>query len=200
MGQVCAKLPTESYRAKPSNVISVTIDTISGKLPSSLSSLDPRNTQKNTVRSEYFIKGTEPKTADNVHTSVTVCSETGYLATPSCPSTRKVLGVKRPYTESSAVADIGYEVPHSYCPIHNPDPGRYPVSSSGKTNYNLNGAQLPDNSGTNPETPSDNTNGNNGNNGSNNTTPPANNTSSENENSNTDENGNSTIPDWLRLH
>lgn len=203
MGKVCKDIPTGSYKSKPSNVISVTIDTISGKLPSSLSSLDPRNIQKNTIRSEYFIKGTEPKTTDNVHTYVTVCSETGYLATPSCPSTRKVLGVKRPYTVSSSVADIGYEVPHSYCPIHNPDPGKYPVSSSGKTNYNFNGTQPPDNSETNPENPDDNineNNGNNGNNGNNNTTPPANNTSPGNENSNTDENGNSTIPDWLRPH
>nr|WP_315022240.1 transglycosylase domain-containing protein [uncultured Aminipila sp.] len=198
MGKVCAKIPAGSYNSKPSNVISVTIDTISGKLPSSLSSLDPRGT----VRSEYFIKGTEPKTTDNVHTYVTVCSETGYLATPSCPSTRKVLGVKRPYTISSSVGDIGYEVPHSYCPVHNPDPGKYPVSSSGKTNYNFNGVQpTPDNTGTNPENPGDNTNGNNGNNGSNNTTPPANGTSPGNgENNNTDENGNSTIPDWLLPH
>jgi len=195
MGKVCAKIPTENYHSKPSNVISVTIDTKSGKLPSSLSSLDPRGT----VHSEYFIKGTEPKTTDNVHSYVTVCSETGYLATPSCPSTRKVLGVKRPYTVSHSVADIGYEVPHSYCPIHNPDPGKYPVSSSGKTNYNFNGVQSPpDDTGT--ETPGDSTNGNNANNGSNNTTPPANGTSPGNgENNNTDENGNSTIPDWLKI-
>lgn len=196
MGKVCADIPTGSYKSKPSNVISVNIDTKSGKLPSSLSSLDPRGT----VRSEYFIKGTEPKSTDNVHTYVTVCSETGYLATPACPSTKNVLGVKRPYTVSSSVADIGYEVPHSYCPIHNPDPGKYPVSSSGKTNYDFNGAQPSDNSGTNTETPGENTNGNNGNNGNNNTTPPANNTSPGNTDDNTDENGNSTIPDWLLPH
>ncbi len=195
MGQICKGIPTGSYKSKPSNVISVSIDTISGKLPSSLSSLDPRRT----VRSEYFIKGTEPKTTDNVHSYVTVCSETGYLATPSCPSTRKVLGVKRPYTVNHSVADIGYEVPHSYCPVHNPDPGKYPVSSSGKTNYNFNGVQSPpDDTGT--ETPGDSTNENNANNGSNNTTPPANGTSpGSGENNNTDENGNSTIPDWLKI-
>lgn len=197
MGKVCAKIPTESYNSKPSNVISVTIDTKSGKLPSSLSSLDPRGT----VRSEYFIKGTEPKTTDNVHTYVTVCADTGYLATPSCPSTRKVLGVRRPYTISSSVGDIGYEVPHTYCPIHNPDPGKYPVSSSGNTNYNFNGVQpSQDNTGTNGQTP-DNTNGNSGNPNGNNTTPPANNTSpGSQEDDNTDENGNSTIPDWLLPH
>ncbi|QHI73342.1 transglycosylase domain-containing protein [Aminipila terrae] len=205
MGKVCAHIPRGTYHSKPSNVISVTIDTKSGKLPSSLSSLDPRGT----VRSEYFIKGTEPKSTDNVHTYVTVCSDTGYLATPSCPSTRKVVGVKRPYTVNPVVGDISYEVPHSYCPVHNPDPSKYPVSSSGK-NYNFNGGQPsqdnPDSNGTIP----DNT-GNNGNNPDGTTTPPANNTSpgngngnngngNGNGNGNTDENGNSTVPDWLIPH
>ncbi|WP_312354156.1 transglycosylase domain-containing protein [Aminipila sp.] len=199
MGQVCAKLPTESYRAKPSNVISVTIDTKSGKLPSSLSALDPRG---NTIRSEYFIKGTEPKTTDNVHTSVTVCAESGYLATPACHATKTVVGVKRPYTVSSAVGDINYEVPHYYCNLHNPDTAKYPVNPSGKPNSNFNGTESPGNSEENGENNSNNNNGNNGNSGNNgngNTSNGNNNPSSPND-GNTDENGNSTIPDWLLPH
>lgn len=208
MGKVCTNIQTGSYNSAPSNVVSVTIDTISGKLPSSLSSLDPRNTTKNTVRSEYFIKGTEPKTVDDVHTYVTVCTATGRLATPDCPFTKKVLGVKRPYMVNPVVADINYEVPHYYCNIHNPNPAKYPVNPGETTNYNFTGVPAPsntDSSITDSETDttdnntSENGNGNgngssnNGNGNSNgNTTPPDNDT--------TDENDNSTIPDWLLPH
>ncbi|QIB69848.1 hypothetical protein Ami103574_11175 [Aminipila butyrica] len=208
MSKVTASLPTGSYHAKPSNVISVTIDTISGKLPSALSSLDPRGT----VRGEYFIKGTEPTSSDNVHTYVTVCADTGYLATPSCPSTRKVLGVQRPYSINPVVKDIVYEVPHTYCGIHNPDPSKYPISSSGQLNSNFNGVQAPsEEPNTNEEEPNNGsgtdgtttppTNGNsNGNNNSNGGNGNGNGNGNNSGNGNTDENGNSTIPDWLIPH
>ncbi len=203
MSQVCAKIPTATYHAKPSNVISLTIDTKSGKLPSSLSALDPRGT----LRTEYFIKGTEPTTTDNVHTYVTVCSETGYLATPSCPSTRKVVGVKRPYTVNPIVGDIGYEVPHGYCNIHNPDPSRYPVGSGSKSNFTGIPSQG-DDTETNGEMPSNNNTGTGNSNGTGNGTTSPNNNSSGNGNNNgngsgngnTDQNGNSTVPDWLIPH
>ncbi|WP_331655168.1 hypothetical protein, partial [Aminipila sp.] len=154
------------------------------------------------IRSEYFIKGTEPKTTDNVHTSVTVCAESGYLATPACHATKTVVGVKRPYTVSSAVGDINYEVPHYYCNLHNPDTAKYPVNPSGKPNSNFNGTESPGNSEENGENNSNNNNGNNGNSGNNgngNTSNGNNNPSSPND-GNTDENGNSTIPDWLLPH
>jgi penicillin-binding protein 1A len=62
-----------SFPSAPGNVISVAIDTKSGRLPSELSALDPRGT----VRNEYFIKGTEPTTTDNVHVAVNVCNDSG---------------------------------------------------------------------------------------------------------------------------
>ena len=123
MRQVCSGLPTGSYLGAPDNVLSVAVDTKSGKLPSELSSLDPRGT----VRSEYFIKGTVPSEIDDVHTYVDYCTESGYLATPNCPSVSSGFGVKRPYTPNPSVGDRNYEVPHTYCPIHNPDTGLYPI-------------------------------------------------------------------------
>lgn len=203
MTQVCANIPTGKYHTAPSNVISVTIDTKSGKLPSSLSSLDP---EESTVRSEYFIKGTEPKTTDDVHQYVTVCTETGYLATPYCTSTKKVLGVKRPYMPNPVVADIKYEVPHYYCNIHNPDPGKYPVDPNGSINYNFNGVDstepeqeiidsndegnTEENQNNNPieVLPPSNTNGNKNNNNKNN---------NSSTNQETEE---SPAPDWIILN
>lgn len=123
MKRVCANLPTESFPAQPENVVSVQIDTKSGLLPSALSTLDDRGT----IRYEYFIKGTEPTEADNVHQSITACSYTGYIATPMCSATYARFGTMRPYVVDIEVSDLAYELPHYYCPLHNPDPLSYPI-------------------------------------------------------------------------
>ena len=123
MKQVCAGYSYGSFKTAPSNVVSVTIDTKSGLIPTELSYLDPRGT----VRSEYFISGTQPTGTDNIHQYKTACSASGYLATPSCPSTYQRFGVMRPYMVNPYVGDIAYEIPHYYCPIHNPDPSKYAI-------------------------------------------------------------------------
>jgi len=123
MKRVCASIPTESFPAQPSNVVSVQIDTKSGLIPTELSLLDERGT----VRYEYFIAGTEPTETDNVHTYATACSYTGYLATPYCGSTYSRYGVMRPYGADPVVTDIVYEIPHYYCNLHNPDTSLYPT-------------------------------------------------------------------------
>ncbi|HVI41939.1 MAG TPA: penicillin-binding transpeptidase domain-containing protein, partial [Anaerovoracaceae bacterium] len=114
-----------NFPSAPSDVISVAIDTKSGRLPSELSALDPR--PGGTVRNEYFIKGTEPTTTDNVHVAVTICSDSGYLATPYCPNTVSKVFVKRPYTVDPNVGDYSYEQPSYYCNLHNPDISQYPI-------------------------------------------------------------------------
>lgn len=126
MRQVCAGQPTGSFPSASENIIKVTIDSKSGMLPSSLSSLDPRGT----VTSEYFIKGTEPTKTDNVHVLVDICNESGYLATPECTSVSSKVGIKRPYGISN-VGDMNYEVPHYYCSIHNSNPETYPINPTG---------------------------------------------------------------------
>lgn len=108
-----------SYSSKPDNVIRVTIDTKSGLLATDASGSH--------TRKEYFTKGTEPTETDNSHQTVRVCKSTGYLATPSCPSTKKKSGILRPYNPNEKVGDIGRELPHYYCNKHNPNPKDYPV-------------------------------------------------------------------------
>lgn len=69
---------------EPDGLVRRTIDTQSGMLPSELSHLDPRGT----VRSELFIRGTEPTEVDNVHIKASVCIESGKLANfDYCPTT-----------------------------------------------------------------------------------------------------------------
>jgi penicillin-binding protein 1A len=158
MKRVHEGIPTGSFASAPSDVISVAIDTQSGRLPSELS------TMAGTVRNEYFIKGTEPTSTDNVHVSVNVCTESGYLATPYCPSTTSKVFVKRPYTADSNVGDITNEQPSYYCNLHNPDVTQYPIDPAKTLNPN---SGVWDGSSGNPDgggiTPVDPGNGGNGN-------------------------------------
>lgn len=128
MKQVHAGLPQGSF-PNAENVTSAEIDTKSGKLPSELSSLDPRET----IRSEYFVLGTVPTETDDIHVAVTICKDSGHLATPYCYNTENKVMVRR--KEGSVISygdfkvgDIEYEAPHYYCNLHNPDPHSYPIN------------------------------------------------------------------------
>ena len=164
MKQVVEGLPAGSFPSAPSDVISVAVDTKSGRLPSELSTLDPRGT----VRNEYFIKGTEPTTTDNVHVSVSICADSGYLATPYCPNVISKVFVKRPASDGSSVGDSAYEAPAYYCNLHNLDTVTYPINPTETLNpdFTWDGTITnPDGTTTNPTDPGNTTGGgtNNGN-------------------------------------
>ncbi len=93
--------------------------------------------------SEYFVKGTVQGGAEDFHKEVTICAETGYLATPECEHTATKMGIVRPGGSSwekvivesglrslgvSAEPDAKLDAPDYYCPIHNPNPVAYPIS------------------------------------------------------------------------
>lgn len=73
---------------QPSGVITAEIDGASGLLPSELTDYDPRGSQRTT---ELFAVGTVPTTKDNLHVSVSVCSQSGLRASYNCSTTSKVL-------------------------------------------------------------------------------------------------------------
>lgn len=144
MSKVHAGLPPRSFQ-RPENVVSAQIDTKSGKLPTELSYRDPRNT----VRSEYFVKGTVPGEYDDVHVELEVDISTNKLATPYCPPTliEKRVFVRRKIpvnTSASIPDDYGYEVPGE-CDVHYPGNGgiitdplsplpEIPINSGGNNN------------------------------------------------------------------
>jgi penicillin-binding protein 1A len=110
---------------RPGGLVSVDICTLSGQRPSELCALDPRGSH---VRSELFIKGTEPA-ADNVctvHVIKDVDIETGKLATQYCPSplVQSKVFVQRPEPfipqpgQTQVPADLIYEAPTEYCDKH----------------------------------------------------------------------------------
>lgn len=111
---------------EPSGIVKLQIDRISGKLPSELSALDPRGT----IRTEMFLRGTEPTEEDDVHVMLEICTESGLLAGEHCPVTLREmkLFVQRPVPYNPEdhmengnpifLRDSEYDAPTEYCDIH----------------------------------------------------------------------------------
>lgn len=119
MKQAHAGIPAARFPTA-SNVISVSVDGASGRLPSAYS----------TVISEYFVKGTEPTTVDTTSTPLYVCSanEERYFVTPSCP--HPIAKAPGSFSTSGNESDDKPPMPIYYCNIHNPDPTLYPTDPS----------------------------------------------------------------------
>jgi len=109
---------------KPDGLVSVDICTVSGKRPSELCALDPRGSR---VKSEIFIKGTEPPLDSicDIHVIKEVCTETNKLATPNCPSplVQSKVFIQRtepfvPEPGDKLPAALVYEAPTEYCTVH----------------------------------------------------------------------------------
>ncbi|MCX7708323.1 MAG: PBP1A family penicillin-binding protein [Clostridia bacterium] len=120
--------------AEPAGLVKKTVCIYSGKTPTDLCSKDPRG---NSIRTEYFIKGTEPKDDDvcTVHVSGTVCKDSkdtqgrNLLFGPSCPVSSQLekVFIKRPVPfkpispDDPYPGDAVYEEPEGeYCNIHGP--------------------------------------------------------------------------------
>ncbi len=126
MAGIHKNLPTKNFDM-PSGLVSVDICTESGKRPSELCALDPRGS---TIRSEIFIKGTEPPVEDvcDVHVVRDIDISTNKLATPFCPSSlvQSKVFIQRPVpfvpsANGKIPADAQYEAPIDTCPIHTVD-------------------------------------------------------------------------------
>lgn len=124
MKQAHTGLSGKTFSGHSKNITNVEIDKISGKLPTELSRQDPRGT----VRTEIFIKGTQPTEPDDFHVAADVCNASKLLATPYCPDHQSGVYVKRPEDWKTGKAeDASYNVPVYYCNLHNPDPNAYPI-------------------------------------------------------------------------
>lgn len=74
---------TTSEPEPPSNIVKARICLDSGMLAvDGLCDCDPRGSR---VEYEYFEAGTEPTQACNIHTKITICTESGKVASDSCP-------------------------------------------------------------------------------------------------------------------
>ncbi len=88
-------------------LIRVTVDSKSGMLPSSLSYKDPSGKG---VITDWFIPGNQPKKVDNNRFAISVCKESGKIATPYCPPSQKELMVYRRRVEEVPAQGRGIPV------------------------------------------------------------------------------------------
>lgn len=82
MQEIHSDLKSKSLPGRPGGIVSASIDRVSGKLPTELSSRDPRGS---TVISEMFISGTVPTSRDDFHIEQRIDISTGMMATEFCP-------------------------------------------------------------------------------------------------------------------
>lgn len=147
---------------RPDGIVTKTICTQSGLLPSELCSKDPRGT----VREELFVSGTEPTTSCTTHVELMIDKTNGKIANEFCPieNVESRVFIKRnpPYVPSEnggiAPSDYIYEAPTEICTDHNESTIVVPPIEE---------PQNPEEP-MEPENPIDNGNGNNDNNGNNN--------------------------------
>lgn len=78
------------------------------------------------VGGEYYVSGTQggAKKPKDLEKEVTICTETGYLATPDCPHTKTV---KYSAFGDEKTKDLE-DMPKYYCYQHNRNPEKYPIS------------------------------------------------------------------------
>ena len=177
MNKIHAKLDVKDFE-KVDGLVQKTVCIYSGKIPNEYCSKDPRG---NAIRSEYFIKGTEPQGDEicDVHISAKVdpTSTDIYgrplLAGPNCPANLVVekVFIKRPVpflpkkpgdlSLKSTILDWMYELPQGeYCTKHGAGSGsgttEGTVSGTGNSSKNTNVNKNTPNGGVEPEQPDDN--------------------------------------------
>ncbi len=114
--------PKKSFE-EPSGLVKVNICTQSGKLPSELCTRDPRGS---TIRSEIFVKGTEPKETCDTHVEVTIDKTNGLIANQFCPTenleTKVFIQRTPPYIPEDnngiVPTDFQYTAPIEICDEH----------------------------------------------------------------------------------
>ncbi|MCL6451079.1 MAG: PBP1A family penicillin-binding protein [Acetobacteraceae bacterium] len=129
--QIWKKLMTEALKGKPpvefekpANMVEVSVCVKSGQRPGPLCPPEA-------IRTECFLKGTQPREQCQVHVQATVCSSSGKLPSAACPPELLVTRtfIKRsepwsPYTDEKgrtfAPEDAVLEVPTEVCPVHAP--------------------------------------------------------------------------------
>jgi penicillin-binding protein 1A len=131
MKKVHEGLPVKDFE-KPAGIVQKNICIYSGKIATPLCQRDPRGSA---VKTEYFIKGTEPRSDDlcTVHVEAQVCTESqdtlnrNLLAGPYCPpdtvESKVFIQRTEPYVpvkpNEKAPKDIAYELPAGeYCTVH----------------------------------------------------------------------------------
>ena len=92
MQEIHDNLPTGSFE-KPDDIVETEVCSQSGKLPvAGLCDQDPRGSQ---LVTEYFSKDNNPTDTCDVHIKVTICDDTGKIASANCPHKTTKIMIKK---------------------------------------------------------------------------------------------------------
>ena len=133
MEQVHEGLEDRAF-SEPDNLVTASYCLDSGDAPSAYCALDPRGSR---IATGVFVSGDEPKKTCAVHVMTDICTETGKLATPYCPETKRValLDIRRYFGVGGVVVqDEGYTL-RTYNAAQSVPEGMYAaVAPSGSIN------------------------------------------------------------------
>lgn len=110
--------------AKPSGIVQCVICTKSGKL--AVGGLCDADGRAGIVRNEYFVEGTQPTEVCDHHVAVSICVDTGLLATSMCPNrvpqAKVLLPPMQEGVAEAVTLDTGYGIssnlPSATCTVH----------------------------------------------------------------------------------
>lgn len=112
MQEALKGVPVKDF-PRPPGIVYADVDAKSGLLPSDL-------TPKEFIVKEIFTADMVPKKVSDVWMQLQVCTTTGQLASPNCPSVTQGVFLKRsvPYTGSVQPEDAYLEAPKEVCTLH----------------------------------------------------------------------------------
>ena len=103
MTQIHANIPTGSF-PQPDGIVELQVCSQSGKLPvEGLCDADPRGSQ---IVTEYFSKDNLPTETCDAHVKVTICNDSGLVASAKCTNTSTRVYIKK--ASSTALSSDGY--------------------------------------------------------------------------------------------
>ena len=122
MNAINAGLPVKQFE-KPASIVNASVCRVSGLVATDACRNDPRGNQTIT---DIFAVGTIPTKTCDIHKEVTVCSETGLLATEFCPDPVTRSFITRDYIPNVKPRDWGFMIPTTTCNVHTTAPSKPP--------------------------------------------------------------------------
>ncbi|NLW06816.1 MAG: PBP1A family penicillin-binding protein [Clostridia bacterium] len=102
--------PVQNF-PRPGGIIYADVDAKSGQLPSDL-------TPKEYIVKEIFTQEMLPKKISEAWVEAPVCTTSGQLASPACPSVTNGIFLNRPEDPSGRAEDAKLAMPKEVCPLH----------------------------------------------------------------------------------
>lgn len=100
---------------KPASIVTGSVCKVSGYVATDACRNDPRGNQTIT---DIFASGSVPTKTCDIHKQVSICSQTGLLATKYCPNPVTKSFISRDYTPKVKPNDWSFMIPTATCNVH----------------------------------------------------------------------------------